>query len=138
MNTLTRLNPRQVRSISSTEIQPSVSDQENLTHPSSNLLQGIMEGLIDGVMMISAQGELIHANAYALQICQKFILEVTDKETIPLEVWRCCQAVIDSREVFPQQSLTIEDEISSPLGAIRIRVRWLAVEIFLKRAYSSR
>ncbi len=128
MNTLTRTTNRPVRLPKATEVQPSASSKENIDQPSPNLLQGVMEGLIDGVMIITAKGELIHANCHALQICQQFIPELGHKEVIPQSVWRCCQAVIDSRELFSQQPLTIEDEISSPMGAIRIRVRWLTVE----------
>lgn len=130
MNTLTRTTNHQFRLAKSTEVQPAVSSNRSkvtLAQPSPILLQGVMEGLIDGVMMITAKGELIHANSHALQICQQF-LPLVPQEVIPQAVWRCCQAVIDSRELFPQQPLTIEDEISSPLGAIRIRVRWLTVE----------
>jgi len=131
MNTLTRTTNRQVRSVQSTEVQSNISSNSSktrLAQPSPTLLQGVMEGLIDGVMMITAKGELIHANCHALQICQQFIPNLAQEKVIPHAVWRCCQAVIDSRELFPQQPLTIEDEISSPLGTIRIRVRWLTVE----------
>ena len=131
MNTLTRTTNRQVRSVQSTEVQSNISSNSSKvspTQPSPMLLQGVMEGLIDGVMMITAKGELIHANCHALQICQQFIPNLAQEKVIPQAVWRCCQAVIDSRELFPQQPLTIEDEISSPLGTIRIRVRWLTVE----------
>ena len=128
MNTLTRTTNRSVRLIKSKKVQPAVSSKESSAQPSANLLQGVMEGLIDGVMMITAKGELIHANCHALQICQQFTSDLVQNEVIPQSVWRCCQAVIDSRELFSQQPLTIEDEISSPMGAIRIRVRWLTVE----------
>ncbi len=128
MNTLTRTTNRPVRLIKSKKVQPAVSSKERSAQPSANLLQGVMEGLIDGVMIITAKGELIHANCHALQICQQFTSDLVQKEVIPQSVWRCCQAVIDSRELFSPQSLTIEDEISSPMGAIRIRVRWLTVD----------
>lgn len=128
MNTLTRTTNRLVRFIKASGVQPSSIQKVSSAQPSSNLLQGVMEGLIDGVMIITTKGELIHANCHALQICQQFIPDLVQKEVIPQVVWRCCQAVIDSRELFSEQPLTIEDEISSPMGAIRIRVRWLTVE----------
>jgi DNA-binding CsgD family transcriptional regulator len=104
--------------------QPSLNVQRENIH----LLQGVMEGLIDGVMIITPQGELIQANCNALQICQQLSSDLAPKAAIPAPLWRCCQAAIESRELFPQQPLTIEDEIVSPFGAIRIRVRWLNVE----------
>lgn len=128
MNTLTRTTNRLVRFVKTSGVQPSSIQKANIAQPSSNLLQGVLEGLIDGVMIITVRGELIHANCHALQICQQFIPDLGQKEAIPQAVWRCCQAVVDSREWFPEQDLTIEDEISSPMGAIRIRVRWLTVE----------
>jgi DNA-binding CsgD family transcriptional regulator len=133
MNTLTRTTNRLVRFIKTSGVQPSVTQKiviqkGRVIQPSANLLQGVMEGLIDGVMLITAKGELIHANCHALQICQQFNSDLVHEGAIPQAVWQCCQAVVDSRELFPQHSLTIEDEISSPVGAIRIRVRWLTVE----------
>jgi DNA-binding CsgD family transcriptional regulator len=104
--------------------QPSLKVQKE--NSQTHLLQGVMEGLIDGVMIITPQGELIQANCNALQICQQLSSNLTP--AIPAPLWRCCQAAIESRELFPQQPLTIEDEIASPFGAIRIRVRWLDVE----------
>lgn len=140
MNALTRTTNRPVRLIKATKVQPSVISKastvskaltiskESVAQPSANLLQGVMEGLIDGVMMITTTGEIIHANCHALQICRQFVPDLVQKEVIPPSVWRCCQAVMDSRDLFSQQPLTIEDEISSPMGIIRIRVRWLTVE----------
>jgi DNA-binding CsgD family transcriptional regulator len=92
----------------------------------SNLLQGVLEGLIDGVMIITTKGELVQTNRHALQICQQLTSDLAP--VIPAAIWRCCQALIESRELFPQQPLTIEDEIASPLGLIRIRIRWLTIE----------
>jgi DNA-binding CsgD family transcriptional regulator len=121
MNTLTSTTNSQFVSAQKVH-QPSLMVQKET--PQAHLLQGVMEGLIDGVMIITTQGELIQANCNALQICQ----QLSSAPAIPPAIWRCCRAAIESRELFPQQPLTIEDEIVSPFGAIRIRVRWLNVE----------
>jgi DNA-binding CsgD family transcriptional regulator len=81
-----------------------------------------VEGLIDGIMIITTQGELIHANSSARQICHT--LNQTS-QAIPAVIWRCCQAIIDSHELYPEQPLMIEDELA---GSIRIRVQWLSTD----------
>jgi DNA-binding CsgD family transcriptional regulator len=87
--------------------------------------QGLMEGLIDGIMIITSAGELIHENSSARQIRHGLN---PNSQPIPAPIWRCCQALIDSHQLYPEQPLMIEDELASPMGKIRIRVQWLLAE----------
>jgi DNA-binding CsgD family transcriptional regulator len=106
-------------------VQPTPPLARPFPSASSTLFQGLVEGLIDGIMIITTQGELIHANSSARQICQTLN---SSSQAIPTVIWRCCRAIIDSHELYPEQPLMIEDELSSPLGGIRIRVQWLSTD----------
>lgn len=91
-----------------------------------NLLQAIIEGFMDGVLILTDQGELIHANQRALRICQQFSSEQLQPNLVPLPIWRICESLLDSRELFPEQTMIIEVEIDTyNAEVLRVRVRWL-------------
>jgi len=90
----------------------------------STLLQGVLESM-DGVLIVTAQGELLHGNKYACQICQQF-QDNSTLNSVPKEIWRHCQALIDSREFYPHQTVIIESEITLDKStAFRVRTKWL-------------
>lgn len=93
------------------------------------MLQAIIEGFIDGVLILNQQGTWVHANECALQICHQLSPCTSPKNSVPQEIWRVCESLIDSRELFPGQKIIIESEINTnDLAVFRIRVRWLKLE----------
>jgi len=96
---------------------------------SPSLLQAIIEGFIDGVLILTTQGEWIHANDSGRQICHHISHGKCQFNSVPQPIWRVCQSLIDSRNWFPEQKMIIEDEINTDnLNYFRIRVRWLVLE----------
>ncbi|MFB2920746.1 helix-turn-helix transcriptional regulator [Aerosakkonema funiforme] len=95
----------------------------------SYFLKGVLEGFIDGILILTEQGELLHANQTATKICDR-LGKVSDKHNlVPEEIWRVCQSLIESRDLFPDRKLTIESEISKGDSVnFRVRVRWLKLE----------
>lgn len=97
---------------------------QRLADSSLTLLQGVVEGLPDGIMILSDRGELTYDNSCARQICQQ-LLSKASQTVVPAQVWRCCQALIESR-IHYHSTVIVEDEILTATGStIRIRVRWL-------------
>jgi DNA-binding CsgD family transcriptional regulator len=100
----------------------------NMTYNvSDSLLLSVLEGLVDGILILKRSGEVLYANTPATQICQK----LTSNHTIevPEEVWRSCDALIESRQLYGDRPLVIESEISrSQSQTYRIRVQWLTLE----------
>ncbi len=89
------------------------------------LLQGVLEGFMDGVLILTDQGEWVHGNNYACQICQQ-LQDRSQLNSVPKEIWRNCQALIDSREFYPNQPVIIESEITVDQSTtFRVRTRWL-------------
>ena len=87
------------------------------------LLQGVVEGLPDGILILNDRGELTYDNSCARKICQNLLFS-TASTSILHQVWRCCHALMGSRQIA--QAVVIEDEIQTEVGTtIRIRVRWL-------------
>ncbi|MCG8366923.1 MAG: LuxR C-terminal-related transcriptional regulator [Pseudanabaenales cyanobacterium] len=93
------------------------------------LLQGVLEGFMDGVLILTLQGELVHASSYAYQILEEFTQEEPQAQLVSQEIERICQAAIDSCELYPESPVIIEAEISNKkLGVLRIRARWLQLD----------
>jgi DNA-binding CsgD family transcriptional regulator len=106
----------------------------NKTYPKEEppiLLQGIVESLIDGIMILSVQGEVIFANRHAHQICHELTENLPQRIPIPNQIWRSCKALIQGCDTFPEETIVIEDEIKTHRsGSIRLRVRWLNPDTF--------
>jgi len=90
-----------------------------------DLIQAVIESFVDGIFILTTQGELVHANERARHICQQ-VSGGIDQCEIPDEIQRICQSLIESRQLFPNQNISIESEIETyKLVKIRVRVRWL-------------
>lgn len=92
-----------------------------------HLMQAVIESFVDGIFILTIQGELIHANERARHICQE-LNQGGDKIKIPSEIRRICRSLTESRQLFPNQRISIESEIEIKTSRkIRIRARWLQV-----------
>jgi DNA-binding CsgD family transcriptional regulator len=90
------------------------------------LLQAVIESFVDGILILTTQGELLHANECARRICRKLRSGENSLDAIPEDIWSVCQSLIDSRELFPDQKIFIESEIETDKSVkLRLRVRWL-------------
>lgn len=91
-----------------------------------SLLKAIIEGFVDGVLIVTEKGECIHANECGRKICRQFFQGNFQSHSIPQSIWHVCESLIDSRELFPDQRMIIEAAIElSDLATFRVRVRWL-------------
>jgi DNA-binding CsgD family transcriptional regulator len=85
------------------------------------LLQAVIEGFMDGIMIISAQGEIIESNGRAREICQHLSPHAPG---LPSQIWQVCEALVSSQDLFPGQRVIPEAVIEGGVN-LRIRVRWL-------------
>ncbi|NEO23464.1 MULTISPECIES: helix-turn-helix transcriptional regulator [unclassified Moorena] len=96
----------------------------------NGLLQGVLEGFIDGVLILNTQGELLHSNEIARVLCEQLTPNSKHFTVVPQEIWRVCQALKDSDEFYRDQSVIIDSEITtSHSTTFRIRARWLNLRI---------
>ncbi|NEO28923.1 MAG: hypothetical protein F6K36_00365 [Symploca sp. SIO3C6] len=92
-------------------------------------LQVIIESFFEGVLIITEQGELVYANQIARQICQKLSQYKLQSYCVPEQIWSACQYLIDSRELFPEQKIIIEDDLKvEPALTCHFRIKWLKLE----------
>ncbi len=92
----------------------------------THILQAVIEGFVDGILILTPQGRSICTNSFARQICQKLNQDKAAADTIPDQIWRICQMLIDNSELHPDYQVTLEDEIQADrCRTIRIRVQWI-------------
>ncbi|MEM7064471.1 MAG: helix-turn-helix transcriptional regulator [Cyanobacteria bacterium P01_B01_bin.77] len=95
----------------------------------SVLMKGILEGFMDGILLLTHQGELAHANSNAGKIIEEFAENPSQLQLVGHEITRIYQAVIDSCEVYYETPIVIESEINNGgLDTLRFRARWLHLE----------
>ena len=90
------------------------------------MLEAVLEGFIDGVLILNQQGGIVHANDSARRICQQLEEGASSVNSIPQAIWRVCESLIESSDLFNDNKLIIESEINWDNSAtFRIRTRWL-------------
>ncbi|MCA1991018.1 MAG: LuxR C-terminal-related transcriptional regulator [Coleofasciculus sp. S288] len=93
------------------------------------LLQAIIEGFVDGVLILTERGEWVHANERAHYVCQQMSQCTSKSNYVPEDIWSVCEALIDSREFFLDRKVIIESEINTNDSIVyRIRARWLVLD----------
>ena len=96
--------------------------------PDVALLQAVIDNFIDGILILTDQGEWVHANEAARQICAQFSVDQLQRNSVPKEIWRTCQALLDSGHLSPIYAALMETEIElEPATKLRVRVKWLQV-----------
>jgi DNA-binding CsgD family transcriptional regulator len=89
------------------------------------LLQAVIESFVDGILILTDKGELLHTNECAREMCRQLGLDSLEHK-IPVEILRVCQSLIESRELFPSERIFLEVEVEkSKVVKLRIRARWL-------------
>lgn len=93
---------------------------------SSLFLMSVLEGLVDGILIVQPQGDLVYANLPAQRICQALTNQVG---AIPKEVRSLCDSLQESRDWFGNQPLVLESEIMiANHDRYRLRVQWLQLD----------
>ena len=91
----------------------------------NSLLVGIIESFLDGILILTKQGDCIQSNSLASQICQQLAPTKSPFNSVPKEIWQVCQALIESQDFYHDQPSNIESEIALESSTtLRIRVRW--------------
>ncbi len=91
------------------------------------LFQRIMESFIDGILILTEQGEWFHANDLAHQICSKLTQGKAKRNSVPEEIWRVCRVFLQSHNPYSNQQATMEDEVVTDKLTMRIRVQWFKI-----------
>lgn len=94
-----------------------------------NLLQGLIENLIDGILILTEERELVYANESAHRVLRQLNQDRPRANIVPREIWHVCQSLIQSRSLFPNQRWLIESKIFiDDSTSLHIRARWLNLD----------
>lgn len=96
----------------------------------TTFLQEVIEGIQDGILILTETGKLVYANSNACKICNQLQPSSQDNMTVPSAIWKLCELLINNRS-FPNNDIVISDDIFvNDLAIFRIRVRWINLNIF--------
>jgi DNA-binding CsgD family transcriptional regulator len=111
-------------------VKTEISQQNHINNSRhKSFFQEVVEGLQDGILILSEAGKVIHANSNAQKICSNLILDDDQSQDLPSSIWRLCESLLESKDLFPSDNFIISDEITlNGCSKIRIRVRWLNLE----------
>lgn len=93
---------------------------------SETFLQAVLEGFVDGILVLTDQQEVMYANATADSICTQL-----DKEKItplPKELQQVCTALVESKDLYGDRPLMIESDVDTGETTLRIRAQWLTLQ----------
>ncbi len=106
-----------------------IKETHSQTSKQSLLLQATVEGFIDGLLVLTNQGQWLYANTQACRIFYQLLQETAQPNVVAKGIWHVCQSLIESYELFPEQKIVIESEIDTGnSNTLRIRVSWLVLE----------
>lgn len=88
--------------------------------------KSILENFLDGILILTEQGELLESNDLAQQICTQLIPNEPRRNSVPKEIWTVCQTLLESSSSYSQQAALVESEMTTNQSiTLRIRVQWL-------------
>ena len=107
-----------------------LDNQAKARHLDNLLLQGIIESVFEGILILTEEGEWIYANDFTRQVCAKLTPKQYPPKSVPEVIWRVCCALIESRSIYPNQLVIMEDEVTIDYRTkLRIQVRWLQLNV---------
>lgn len=90
-----------------------------------SFLQAVLESFVDGVLVLTEAQEIIYANTTVQKICAE--LKPVQTDALPEELQRLCEALVESRELYPHQSIALESELITPTTTYRLQAQWLVL-----------
>jgi DNA-binding CsgD family transcriptional regulator len=85
------------------------------------LLQAVIEGFIDGILIVNPKGEILESNSRAHELCQLSAAH----PVLPSQIMEVCEALVESQKLFPSQRIILETAAEMDSTSLRIRARWL-------------
>lgn len=97
----------------------------------ADFLQEVIEGLEDGILILSQTGKVVHTNASAHRLCCQFNQGNFNQNLVPSVIWNICESLLSSRYLFSDKLMILSDEIVLDKSNIfQIRVRLLDLDGF--------
>lgn len=102
------------------------STQANTNLP---LLNAVLEGFVDGILVLAEDGTCVHSNQKGRAICRD-LGDGNGANFLPIGIQVMGRHLVESREAFPETLLELTQEFTSRSGQqIRARVKWLDLPV---------
>ncbi|WOD38571.1 helix-turn-helix transcriptional regulator [Nodosilinea sp. E11] len=89
------------------------------------LLSAVLEGFVDGILVLSNDGTCVHSNQKGRALCRD-LGESDRPDALPACLKTMSQHLQESREFYPEVLLVLTQEVTSRSGhQIRVRIQWL-------------
>ena len=89
----------------------------------------VVEYFVDGILILTQQGNKIYSNSRADKICNHFTQGKSISASIPKEIWQPCQEFANNCFSSSQEPITSELEISNQsLSLFRLRVQKFSLD----------
>ncbi|MGB3310409.1 MAG: sigma factor-like helix-turn-helix DNA-binding protein [Nodosilinea sp.] len=96
--------------------------QETVNLP---LLSAVLEGFVDGILVLSDDGTCVHSNQKGRALCRD-LSDDNSSTFLPACLKTMGKHLLESRELYPETPLVLTQELTSQSGyQIRARVQWL-------------
>lgn len=93
--------------------------------PDLPLLSAVLEGFIDGILVLSEDGTCVHSNQKGRSLCRD-LGDGDDSTPLPACLRTMQKHLQESREFYPETLLVLTQEFTSQAGQqIRARIQWL-------------
>ncbi|MEC4816255.1 MAG: helix-turn-helix transcriptional regulator [Scytonema sp. PMC 1069.18] len=94
----------------------------------ASFLQEVIEGMQDGILILSEDGNLIYANKSAYRILCQIKQESPGSAFIPSAIWNLCNSLLEQGNHSLEKSIVLSSEIVIDKSkGFRFRVRWLDI-----------
>lgn len=114
----------------------------NVVVASNLFLLSVLEGLVDGILILRSTGDVVYANTTAQEICQHLAqTDLTEPAEsldlpypLPSQIWTICQTLIQHQDLWDDRPLVLESELvftvaeSAAQQRYRVRVQWLQMD----------
>ncbi|PSR17839.1 helix-turn-helix transcriptional regulator [filamentous cyanobacterium CCP3] len=98
-----------------------------ITQETANLplLSAVLEGFVDGILVLSEAGTCVHSNQKGRALCRD-LSDHGSVNSLPTCLKTMSKHLLESRELCPEIPLVLTQELTSQSGyQIRVRVQWL-------------
>lgn len=101
----------------------------NTSQRPSEFLLAILEGFLDGILVLNNRKQLLYINNAAHRICQRLIAQ-NSTSSVPSAIWQVCKSLMNRQELYPDKTFVLESEVECEEKTLRVRVQSLSLDGF--------
>lgn len=99
----------------------------NTSHGPSEFLLAILEGFLDGILVLTDRKQLLYINNTARRLCQR-LLAKNASTSVPPAIWQMCESLMASQSASPEKLLVMESDVEHEEKRLRVRVQSLVLD----------